>query len=173
MRLNKHSPLSLHEGSSSPLTMQDMENMTILLIALADILSNTDEDLWRPGFKLYDTTETFLVFLIFLTLFLSSNLSTYMIRIYNRSLPIVNINIINTINLYLVEVMNISTSLVTGLGMWVSLISHIPFFLAYTMGLCIALLGHLMGGLGSVVGILKILVVLQVNMVLRKYFFAS
>ena len=139
--------------------MGSLEDLTIL----SDFLSKKNEEFWTTWFHDYGLTDTLIVFSVFLLFFLLSNLFAFMIRIYNNSLPIVNVNIVNTINLYIVEITNISVTSVTGLGMWVCFVSHLPFALAYTVGLCQTLLGYMLGGLSGVVGILKLMIVLQVS----------
>ena len=103
--------------------MENLEDLTIL----SDFLSRKNEEFWTTWFHDYGHTDTIIVFTVFLSFCLLSNMFAFMIRIYNNSLPIVSVNIVNTISLYIVEITNIIVTSVTGLGMWVCLVSHLPF----------------------------------------------
>ena len=138
-----------------------LENMS--MSGLADILK-TDEDFWKNWNKVYESAATTVLILLFL--FLLSNLFTFMIRIYNNSLPMVNINIVNTFNVYFVEILNIGVTIISVPTIWVALTSLLDFSFAYILGLTQAMLAYVLGVLACVVGILKVLLVLQVNIIM-------
>ena len=109
------------------------------------------------------TVVQLLTFFLFFILFLFSNIFATMIRIYSNSRPVVNVNIVTIINLYLVEICNISVALMSVPQIWVSLVSPFPFTLAYVFGLLTAYLGYIGEGLACIIGIIKMLIVLQVK----------
>ena len=103
------------------------------------------------------------VFLVFLVTCLLSNLFATMIRIYKNSLPVVNVNIVSIINLYIVEFLNMGVTIISVTSMWVSLISHLPFSVSYVLGLVPAYFLFVVGGLAGNVGIIKMMIVLQAS----------
>lgn len=140
--------------------METLANMS--MERLSDFLAKTDEAVWRMWINHYGTVDRVIVVLVFLFLFLFSNLAAYIIRIYNDSLPFLNVNVINTINMYIVEIINFILTIVTISSIWVVSVSCLPFTIAYLLGLIQASLAFLAGGLATIVGILKVLKVLQV-----------
>lgn len=56
-------------------------------------------------------------FLVFLIILLLSNLFAYVIRIYKKSIPETNVTIINILNLYIVELLNVVATVLVGNGL--------------------------------------------------------
>ena len=105
------------------------------------------------------------MFFIFLLHLFFSNLSAYMIRIFYNSRPVLDVNTVSIINLYIVEILNFIVTLVSTPCMWVSLVSYLPFAISYVLGLLVTYMGYFGGGLASAVEIIKMLKVLQVKII--------
>ena len=139
--------------------------------AISDLLAEMDKEIWnefRAGFR-EDTAWIFdrlLIFLIFV-FFLLSNIFAYMLRIYNNSRPDVDVNIVNMINMYFVEMINLTVVFLSGPQLWVSIFSPLPFSLAYILGLVPHYLGYVASGLAGSMGVIKMLIVIQVKIHLK------
>lgn len=138
------------------------------IAGLSDILGKMDVAFWNNFQRNYEFKNVEVTsFLIFLLLLIFSNLFTYMIRIFYSSRPVLHVNTVSIIKLYIVEILNFIVTMLSLPSLWVSSVSFLPFSMAYVLGLLTPYMGYIIGGLASAVGIIRMLIVLQVT---NKYF---